>query len=91
MAIELALDNHIAELRKLTKADVKSGLRWGNLVDIETFREQLESGFVGSDETAMWCCENTGDYYTGDCVDVDFANEFINQPEWATHVYWYGK
>lgn len=91
MAIVIAEDNHIAELAKLSKADVKDGLRWGNLVDLDTFRDQIDSGFVGSDETALWCCYHDGEYYTGDGVEVDYDNEYLNQPEWATHVYWYGK
>lgn len=91
MPIVIAEDNHIAELAKLSKADVKDGLRWGNLVDLNTFRDQIDSGFVGSDETALWCCCYDGEYYTGDSVEVNFSNEYANLPKWATHVYWYGK
>lgn len=91
--IEIASDNHIAELRKLSKRDVKDGLNWGSLVDLETFKEQVLSGFVGSDETSMWCCFHDGEYYVGaDDVYFDCWNQkFVNKPDWATMVYWYGK
>ena len=86
--IEIASDNHIGELTKLSKSDVKDGLRYSNLCTVEEFEEQVDSGFVNSDETAMWACEYDGSFYTGDSIDI---YDMSDQPEWATHVYWYGK
>lgn len=96
--IEIASDNHLFELEKLSKATVKSSIRWGSLVDIGTFKEQVLSGSITTDETCQWCCFHAGHYYVGDYVywdkteeDGNDTIEFKNKSEWANMVYWYGK
>lgn len=97
--ITIAEDNHIPLLHKLSIAQTKNALKWGSLVDIEEFKQQVNSGLVGHDEYAFWACEYKGDHYTGEIVEWEWEiskNDeeiivLLDKPEWATMVYWYGK
>lgn len=86
-------ENHLCGLRKLSKSDRKSGMN----STLEEFKDDVLSGFYhDSDCTGYWACVHDGDMYTGDYVSfrTDFKNEdveWLDKPEWATHIHWYSK
>lgn len=83
MPIQIAEDNHLAELHKLRKAD----LEYAVFETLAEFEESIKSSAFSSDESGYWACvDKFGNKYSGD--SVEFHEE---KPEWATHVYWYGK
>ena len=89
--IELASDNHIAELAVLPKSEQKNAEKWGSINTISEFKELVESGFViHGEETALWACYHEFRIYTGNNVE-DWYDLDFEKPDWATHVYWYGK
>lgn len=97
--ITIAEDNHILLLHKLSIAETKNALKWGSLVDIEEFKQQVNSRLVSYDESAFWACEHETRIYTGEMVEWELSENdkdeeivlLLNKPEWATMVYWYGK
>lgn len=68
-------------LKKLSKRD----LEYAEFVTIEEFKEQEETGFyIQGEESGFWACVHEGSRFYGDSVTTE-------KPNWATHVYWYGK
>lgn len=86
-------ENHLAELHKLSKADRKFGM----FRTLDEFKEDIFSSFYcGGDCSAYWACVHGDDVYEGNYVsfneDYDSEEvEWVNKPDWATHVYWYSK
>ena len=81
MAIEIAPDNHLATLHRLTKNDLEMAV----FETVDQFKESCEDGSFTSDESGYWACEYEGSKYCGPNVKTH------KRPKWATHVYWYGK
>ena len=83
MPIQIANDNHLAELRKLTKSDLKYSM----FETLEEFKVSVETSAFSIDESGYWACiDEFGNKYAGPSVRFD-----EEKPEWATHVWWYGK
>lgn len=86
-------ENHLGtECRKLTKGELKYGM----FNTLEDFIEHVETGFYSQhDCDGRWACvDSEGVKYCGDSVQYDQSGdgvEFINKPEWATHVFWSSK
>ena len=80
MAIEIATDNHVGELKRLSK----KSLRYAAFETEAEFNVSLEIGAYSVDESGYWACISNGVKYYGPPVEDP-------KPDWATHVYWYGK
>lgn len=86
-------ENHLHGLHKMSKSDRKSGM----FRTLDEFKEDIFSSFYcNSDCSAYWVCVHGEDVYEGRHVsfDEDYNTEeveWINKPDWATHVYWYSK
>ena len=80
MAIELAPDNHIGELKRLSKED----LCYAAFETLEEFGVSEQTHAYSCDESGYWACVSNGVKYYGPPVEDP-------KPDWATHVYWYGK
>lgn len=87
-------ENHLGvECRKLSKTDRNSGI----FRTLEEFKDDIFHSFYCSNDCASyWACMHGDDAYKGGLVafkeDYDTEEvEWINKPDWATHVYWYSK
>jgi hypothetical protein len=80
MPIEIAADNHIGELKRLSKSD----LQYAAFETLEEFAISQETRAYSCDEDGFWACISNGVKYYGLSVESQ-------KPDWATHVYWYGK
>lgn len=88
MAIEIAKDNHLAELKKLKKYELELCV----FETLKEFKDSVEScSFLFGEETAYYACmDEEGNCYIGDLVcGSDWYEN--NIPSWCTHIYWYGK
>lgn len=87
MGIELAPDNHIAELEL-----VDGFLKEVSVIEtLEDFKGSCNSTAFSSDETAHWCCVHEGKHYIGDTMIPEHIGDSAYHPTWATHILWYGK
>ena len=78
--IEIAPDNHIAELKLVPEEEHAM---------VDSFEEFNAYGVFSPSECMRWACRHEGRFYHGGVIEIA-DQEVANAPAWATHVYWLG-